>query len=108
VQLGHLHPSKYLVWNHPCLFCQLESRNGGYTLGPPLLLPASFHGETAKKDGLGTSGCGSSNGLDAFGDAPEVANHADAALMDMKHGRVFIIVAKILGDVLHDQFVLKR
>jgi hypothetical protein len=27
-------------------------------------------------------------------------------LMDMEHRRVFIIVAKILGDVLHDQFVL--
>jgi len=76
------------------------------TLGLHFLLPSSLHSKTAKEYSFGTSCGSSSNGLDALGDTPEVANHADAALMNMKHRRIFIIVTKILGYILHNQLVL--
>jgi hypothetical protein len=64
--------------------------------------PSAFHSETAKENCFGgSSGC-SSHSTFTFLDVPEITKHRDTTLMKMQHGRIFIVISKILRQVLLD------
>lgn len=73
---------------------------GGLALGLALDLPAALHGQDAEHDGLGGPDAGRADAVAARRSVEELANHVDAAVLDVGGLRVFLVVDEVFGEGL--------
>lgn len=73
---------------------------GGLALGLALELPAALHGQHAEHDGLGGADAGRADAVAAGGSVEELADHVDAAVLDVGGLGVLLVVDEVFGEGL--------
>lgn len=78
---------------------------GGLALGLAAQLPAALHGQDAEHDGLGGADARGAEAVAAGGGVEELADHVDAAALDVGGLGVFLVVDEVFGEGLgHELF----